>query len=286
MGKSIIGGTKTKIYRVIRYVLIVVLLAFYLFPFLMVLVNAFKKKVSIVRNPLALIDPNGLYLENFAEAFKQMKYPLAFANSLIITVFSAFLIILFAAMAAYIFVRTNYFASKLFFGLMVGAMVIPFQAIMIPLISIYGSNLGLLNMRSTLIFMNFGFGMGLAVFMFHGAIKSGVPISLEEAAILDGCNKYQTFFLVVFPLLKTMTSTLVVLDVLWLWNDYLLPSLVLTERNLFTLPLSTWRFYGTYTSDYGLIMSGLVMTVAPVVLIFLFLQKHIIAGVVSGAVKS
>ncbi|WP_077533820.1 carbohydrate ABC transporter permease [Massiliimalia massiliensis] len=286
MSKNVIGGTKARIGHIVKVVVLFILLIAYMFPFFMVLINSFKRKVSIVRDPLALVDSKGFYFQNYPEAFESMRFPAAFMNSLLITVLSMILIVLFAAMAAYVFVRTKYLASRISFGMMLAAMIIPFQALMIPLVSIYGNTLNLLNNRATLIFLNFGFGMGLAVFMYHGAIKSGVPISLEEAALLDGCNKYQTFFMVVFPLLKTMTSTLVVLDVLWLWNDYLMPSLILTKRDLFTLPLSTYRFYGTYTSDLGLIMAALVMTVTPVIILYLFLQRHIIAGVVSGAVKS
>lgn len=286
MSKNVIGGTKVRIGHIVKVVVLFILLIAYMFPFFMVLINSFKRKVSIVRDPLALVDSKGFYFQNYPEAFESMRFPAAFMNSLLITVLSMILIVLFAAMAAYVFVRTKYLASRISFGMMLAAMIIPFQALMIPLVSIYGNTLNLLNNRATLIFLNFGFGMGLAVFMYHGAIKSGVPISLEEAALLDGCNKYQTFFMVVFPLLKTMTSTLVVLDVLWLWNDYLMPSLILTKRDLFTLPLSTYRFYGTYTSDLGLIMAALVMTVTPVIILYLFLQRHIIAGVVSGAVKS
>lgn len=286
MSKSVIGGTKARVGHIVKLVVLFILLIAYMFPFFMVLINSFKRKVSIVRNPLSLIDTQGFYFDNYPEAFESMRFPLSFMNSFLITVISMIIIVLFAAMAAYVFVRTKYLASRISFGMMLAAMIIPFQALMIPLVSIYGNTLNLLNNRATLIFLNFGFGMGLAVFMYHGAIKSGVPISLEEAALLDGCNKYQTFFRVVFPLLKTMTSTLVVLDVLWLWNDYLMPSLILTKRDLFTLPLSTYRFYGTYTSDLGLIMEALVMTVTPVIILYLFLQRHIIAGVVSGAVKS
>lgn len=165
-------------------------------------------------------------------------------------------------------------------------MVIPFQTIMIPLISIYGNMFGMLNMKSTLIFMNIGFGMGLAIFIYHGFIRAGIPISLEEAAIIDGCTPYQVFFKIVFPLLKPTTATLIVLDVLWLWNDYLLPSLILGKKTLYTLPLSTYTFYGTYSNDLGKIMAGLVLTILPVIVIYLILQKQIISGVVAGAVKS
>ncbi|OYP09686.1 sugar ABC transporter permease, partial [Lachnotalea glycerini] len=117
-------------------------------------------------------------------------------------------------------------------------------------------------------------------------IKSSIPLSLEEAACLDGCSKTQTFFQVVFPLLKPITSTLVILNVLAFWNDYLLPSLVLGKKQIMTLPLSTYAFYGTYSADYGTIMAGLVLTVAPILVLYLLLQKQIISGVVAGAVKS
>ena len=134
--------------------------------------------------------------------------------------------------------------------------------------------------------MDNGFVMSMSVFIFQGFIKSGIPISLEEAAYLDGCTKVQTFFKVVFPLLKPTTATLVILNVLAFWNDYLLPSLVLGKKDLYTLPLSTDVFYGTYSADYGVIMAALVLTVAPIVILYLFLQRQIIDGVVAGAVKS
>lgn len=164
-------------------------------------------------------------------------------------------------------------------------MIIPFQAIMIPLVSIYGSGLNILNHRLTLVFMHTGFAMSMSVFIYQGFIKSGIPVSLEEAAYLDGCTKVQTFFKVVFPLLKPTTATLVILNVLAFWNDYLLPSLVLGKKELYTLPLSTYSFYGTYSSDYGVIMAALALTVAPILVLYLFLQRQIIDGVVAGAVK-
>jgi raffinose/stachyose/melibiose transport system permease protein len=172
------------------------------------------------------------------------------------------------------------------FAMMAASMIIPFQAIMIPLVSIYGAKFHLLNHRTTLIFMHTGFAMSMSVFIFQGFIKSGIPMTLEEAAYLDGCTKLQTFFKIVFPLLKPTTATLVILNVLAFWNDYLLPSLVLGRKELYTLPLSTYSFYGTYSADYGVIMAALVLTVAPILILYLFLQKQIINGVVAGAVKS
>ena len=209
----------------------------------------------------------------------------AFKNSLIITVSSTLLVTLLAAMLAYYLVRNNNWISKIIFALMVASMIIPFQAIMIPLVSIYGGTLNILNHRITLIFMHVGFSMSMSVFMFHGFIKGNIPIALEEAAYIDGCTHTQTFFRIVLPLLKPIISTMVILNSLAFWNDLLLPSLVLTDKELFTLPLSTYSFYGTYSADYGTIMAGLLLCVIPILILYVVLQKQIINGVVAGAVK-
>ena len=277
---------RQKTFNLIKSIVLFLFFILYMMPFILIVVNSFKTKTGILKNPLSIIDPKGLTLDNFIKAFDKMEFVRAFTNSLIVTVISVLLIVILASMTAYLFVRVNWKATKFLFVLMIAGMIIPFQAIMIPLVSIYGNMLGILNSKATLIFMNVGFGISLAVFIYHGFIKSNVPLSLEEAAKLDGCNKLQTFFLVVFPLLKSITSTIVILDVLWIWNDYLLPSLVLTQKENFTLPLSTYAFYGTYTVDYGAIMAALVLTVIPVIILYIFLQKHIISGVISGAVKA
>ncbi len=277
---------RQKTFNLIKSIVLFLFFILYMMPFILIVVNSFKTKTGILKNPLSIIDPKGLTLDNFIKAFDKMEFVRSFTNSLIVTVISVLLIVILASMTAYLFVRVNWKATKFLFVLMIAGMIIPFQAIMIPLVSIYGNMLGILNSKATLIFMNVGFGISLAVFIYHGFIKSNVPLSLEEAAKLDGCNKLQTFFLVVFPLLKSITSTIVILDVLWIWNDYLLPSLVLTQKENFTLPLSTYAFYGTYTVDYGAIMAALVLTVIPVIILYIFLQKHIISGVISGAVKA
>jgi raffinose/stachyose/melibiose transport system permease protein len=132
--------------------------------------------------------------------------------------------------------------------------------------------------------MYLGFGTSLAVFMYHGFIK-GIPIELEEAAMIDGANRFKTFRSIVFPLLKPITMTIVTLDVLWIWNDFLLPNLVLLNAELRTLPLSTFYFFATYTVDYGLLMAALILTIIPVIILYLFLQKYIIAGVLQGSSK-
>ena len=270
----------------IKIIVLICALVVYMFPFVMVIINSFKIKRDIIKEPMALIGSHGASLDNYVEAFHKMNFIRAFLNSLCITGVSVVLIIITSAMCAYLFVRMDYKINKIFFGLMIASMVIPFQVIMIPLVSIYGGNLHILNHRLTLILMHVGFLTAQSVFMYHGFIKSNIPMSLEEAAKLDGCTKYQTFFRIVFPLLKPTTATLVILYAMGIWNDFLLPSLVLTQKELYTLPIATQMFYGTYSSDLGLIMASLLMVAAPVIVLYLFLQKYIIAGVVAGAVKS
>lgn len=284
-GASQAGGTKKKVVGIVGFIVIAALFVLYMVPFFVVILNSFKQKRDIITNPLSFIAEKGYTLENYVRAFEKMDFLKAFGNSLFVTCLSTLLVVIIASMTAYYFSRANNWFSKIFFALMIAAMIIPFQAIMIPLVSIYGANLNLLNHKLTLIFMHTGFAMSMSVFIYQGFIKSGIPASLEEAAYLDGCTKVQTFFKVVFPLLKPTTATLVILNVLAFWNDYLLPSLVLGKKELYTLPLSTYVFYGTYSANYGVIMAALVLTVAPIVILYLFLQKQIIDGVVAGAVK-
>ena len=282
-GASQAGGTKKKVVGIVGFIVIAAL--FVLYMFFVVILNSFKQKRDIITNPLSFIAEKGYTLENYVRAFEKMDFLKAFGNSLFVTCLSTLLVVIIASMTAYYFSRANNWFSKIFFALMIAAMIIPFQAIMIPLVSIYGASLNLLNHKLTLVFMHTGFAMSMSVFIYQGFIKSGIPASLEEAAYLDGCTKVQTFFKVVFPLLKPTTATLVILNVLAFWNDYLLPSLVLGKKELYTLPLSTYVFYGTYSANYGVIMAALVLTVAPIVILYLFLQKQIIDGVVAGAVK-
>ena len=284
-GASQAGGTKKKVVGIVGFIVIAALFVLYMVTFFLVILNSFKQKRDIITNPVSFIAEKGYTLENYVRAFEKMDFLKAFGNSLFVTCLSTLLVVIIASMTAYYFSRANNWFSKIFFALMIAAMIIPFQAIMIPLVSIYGANLNLLNHKLTLVFMHTGFAMSMSVFIYQGFIKSGIPASLEEAAYLDGCTKVQTFFKVVFPLLKPTTATLVILNVLAFWNDYLLPSLVLGKKELYTLPLSTYVFYGTYSANYGVIMAALVLTVAPIVILYLFLQKQIIDGVVAGAVK-
>ena len=280
-----VGGTKKRVLDGLGIFALIVALLFYLVPFVLVILNSFKQKRDIIRNPFSLVTEKGMTFENLVTAFDKMDYLRSFGNSLFVTGLSTLIVIILSAMCAYYIVRAKNKLANGFYSLMIASMIIPFQAIMIPLVSIYGAQLGMMNHKGTLIFMHVGFAMSMSVFMYSGFVKSGVPIALEEAAYLDGCTKMQTFFKIVFPLLKPTTSTLVILNVLAFWNDYLLPSLVLGKKELYTLPLSTYSFYGTYTADYGTIMAALVLTLAPILILYLFLQKQIIDGVVTGAVK-
>ncbi len=286
MERNQIGGTRRRITNAAAMLVLILIFIAYMFPFIMVVINSLKEKRDIIKSPFSwLFTIKGLSFDNFVKAFTQMNFLNAFKNSLIVTVSATVLVTLLASMLAYYIVRHNNKFSTGSFAQKVASKIIPFQAIMLPLVSIYGGSLNILNHRATLVFMHTGFSMAMSVFMFHGFIKGNIPIALEEAANIDGCTNVQTFFQIVLPLLKPIISTMVILNSLAFWNDYLLPSLVLTDSKLLTLPLSTYSFYGTYSADYGTIMAGLLLCVIPILILYVALQKQIIGGVVSGAVK-
>ena len=274
-----------KIKHAIMIIVLAILFVAFIFPFIMVIINVFKVKADITANPLALIGKHGFTLENFPNAIKKMNFFNSFGNSLIITIFSTIGTIILSSMTAYLIVRNNWKANKILFVLMIASMVIPFQVLMIPLVSLYGGIFGILNHRVTLIFMHIGFSLSMATFMFHGSIHTNVPISLEEAATIDGCNKWQIFSKIVFPILKPTIATVAIIDAMAFWNDYLLPSLVLGRKELYTIPIATKVFYGTYSTDTGLIMAALLLAMLPILLLYLFLQRYIVEGITAGAVK-
>ncbi len=272
--------------HVIMLIVLVLLFLFFIMPFIMVLINVFKDKADIVTDPLALIGAHGFTLKNFPEAMAKMDFFNVFKNSLIITVCATILTILVSAMTSFVIVRNGKWKMcAAVFALMVASMVIPFQVLMVPLVSVYGGIFGVLNHRLTLILMHVGFSVSMATFMFHGAIHTNIPLELEEAALIDGCSRWQTFWKIVFPLLKPTIATVAIIDAMAFWNDYLLPSLVLTDKALYTIPIATQQFYGTYSTDIGLVMAALLLAMLPILILYLFLQKYIVAGVTSGAVK-
>ena len=279
------AAQKKKISHFITIAVLVILFLAFIFPFIMVIINAFKTKGDITADPLALVGSHGFILTNFTDAMKKMNFATSFTNSLIITTTSTILTIVLAAMTAFVIVRNKWKACGLLFSAMIASMVIPFQVLMIPLVSLYGGIFGILNSRVTLIFMHVGFSLSMATFMFHGAIHTSIPLELEEAAYIDGCNRWQTYWKIVFPLLKPTIATVAIIDAMAFWTDYLLPSLVLARKELYTLPIATQAFYGTYSTDLGLVMAALLLAMLPILVLYLFLQRYIVEGVTSGAVK-
>ncbi|NLX77671.1 MAG: carbohydrate ABC transporter permease [Clostridiaceae bacterium] len=274
---------RTGVLKFFKYVLIYLLLIVFLMPFYLMVINSFKTTQEFVSNPFSLPDAKKIGFNNFISAFEKMNFLKAIGNSTVITVISIFLILLTSSMAAYFLVRHKWKINKIIFAILVASMIVPFQAIMIPLVSIYGK-LNLMNSKWILMFMYMGFGQAFAIFIFHGFIKN-IPLEMEESGLIDGCSKVQSFFQIVFPLLRPVLVTVLILDVLWIWNDYLLPSLVLLSPAERTLPLSTYSFFNTYSVDYAPLMAGIVLTIIPVVIVYLFSQKQIIHGVVQGAIK-
>ena len=280
------AARRKKISHVIMWIVLLLLFVCFIFPFILVIINVFKSKADIVANPMALIGAHGFTLKNFPEAMKKMNFWTVFGNSLIITCCATVLTILVSSMMAFVIVRNGRWKfCALIFSLMIASMVIPFQVLMVPLVSVYGGILNVLNHRITLILMHVGFSVSMAVFMFHGAIKTNIPLALEEAATIDGCNRWQTWWKVVFPLLKPTIATVDIINAMAYWNDYLLPSLVLTKKNLYTIPIATQAFYGTYSTDIGLVMAALLLAMLPILILYVFLQRYIVEGVASGAVK-
>ncbi|SHJ20259.1 carbohydrate ABC transporter membrane protein 2, CUT1 family [Clostridium amylolyticum] len=259
-----------------------------LFPMYIMVVNSFKGRAEIFTDTMGL--PKSLYFSYYLKAMEKMNFTKALFNSLIITVSSIVLIIIFSSMTAWVLVRNKSKLSDGIFYLFVATMLVPFQSLMIPLMQymsgweIKAINFSMIDTYYGLIFMYIGFGMSLSVFLYHGFIK-GVPRSLEEAAMIDGCNKFQVFWRIVFPTLKPITVTVAILNVIWIWNDYLLPSLVLRSPDLRTIPLSTFYFFGEFTIQWNLAMAGLVLTIIPIIIFYLFSQRYIIKGVMAGAIK-
>jgi len=281
-----VAARNKKIANGLMILLLLILFVAFIFPFVLVVFNVFKEKSDIIKAPLSLIGvKHGFTIANFPNAMKQMDFWKSFANSSIITISSTIVTLLLAGMAAFVMVRNKWKACNLLFAAMIASMVIPFQVLMIPLVAIYGGMFHVLNHRLTLIFMHTGFSLSMATFMFHGAINANVPVSLEEAATIDGCNRWQTYWQIVFPLLKPTIATVAIIDAMAFWNDYLLPSLVLQDKALYTIPIATQVFYGTYSSDLGLIMAALLLAMLPILILYLFLQRFIVEGVTSGAVK-
>ena len=270
------GALLTTIFSIISVV--------YMFPILLVLMNSFKKKAYISRKPFAI--PSGkMYvgLDNYFRGVKQANFFEGAKWSLVITVGSLFLILLCTSMCAWYIVRVKSIVTSAIYYLCLFAMIVPFQMEMFTLSKL--ANTLKLNTPWGLWIIYLGFGAGLAVFMFTGFVKS-IPLEIEEAAMIDGCNPLQTFFGVVLPIMKPTCVTVAILQTMWIWNDYLLPYLVLDLKKYTTIPIAVQYLKGGYGSvDMGAMMGVLVLAIIPIIVFYLFCQKYIIEGVVAGAVK-
>ncbi|MCB2288674.1 carbohydrate ABC transporter permease [Clostridium sp. CS001] len=254
----------------------------FLAPLYIVFTNSFKTSKGIFTNVLGLPGKATFTLNNYAQAFKDLNFMHSLMNSLLITIISTVLIIIFASMAAWMLVRSKSKWSTFLFFLFAAAMLIPFQSVMLPLINILGK-LNLLNPVG-LILAYLGFGSSLSIVLYHGFIK-GIPLELEEAAVIDGCNKFQVFWFIVFPLLKPITVTVSILNVMWVWNDFLLPQLIINKPEWHTIPLKMFYFFGQYSKRWDLALAGLVIGMIPIILFYFFAQKHIVKGITQGSIK-
>lgn len=253
----------------------------WIYPFIIILFGSFKTRAEIFTNTIWI--PEEPITENYPLAYDGLEFTQSFLNSLLITSASILIIVIFSSMAAYALSRVKSKWSTAIYFFCALTMLIPFQSVMIPLVAMFGQ-VGFLN-RFGLIIMNWGFASSMSIFLYFGAMRS-ISESLDEAAYLDGANPFQIFWRVMFPILKPTTVTVVILNAIRLWNDFLLPSLVINQQGMRTIPLRMYYFFGEYTIQWELALAGLVLAIIPIILLYIFLQRYIVEGVTEGATKS
>ena len=265
-----------------------------LFPFYLVVMNAFKKQADIVANPVSVagVDASQL-LKNLNAVINNSNFNFwyAFGTSAVVTIISLLLLVVLGSMAAWVISRNNKKAwATTIYMVFIASMIIPFQVVMLPLVSTFrdvGKFIGISMLQSVhgIVFAYLGFGGAMTVFILTGFIK-GIPYELEEAAAIDGCSPEGTFFKIIFPLLRPIITTVTILNGMWIWNDYLLPSLMLGQNGkVKTLPVAVQAFVGSYVKQWDLILSAALLAILPMIIIFIVGQKQIMSGMVEGAVK-
>lgn len=267
----------------ILFVFLLILFFLFLIPILLVLMNSFKGQLFISNAPFALPDATTFSgIDNYVNGVQKIDFFRAFGYSLFITVFTVAAIILFTSMTAWYITRVKSPVTSALYYLFVFSMVVPFQMVMYTMVKV--ANVLRLDNPFGIILIYLGFGAGLSVFMFSGFIKS-VPVDIEESSVIDGCSPIQTFFLIVFPILRPTAITVAILNAMWIWNDFLLPYLVIGTK-FRTIPIAIQYLQGGYGSrDMGALMAMLVLSIIPIIIFYLTCQKHIIKGVLAGAVK-
>lgn len=251
-----------------------------LIPFYYLVVNTFKEPREMSASPLAL--PKSITFENYIKSFDNMNFMRSFSNSLLVTVVSVALIVLLGAMAAYPIARRKHKMYKGFLMYFLIGYMVPAQTIMIPLYLLL-QKVHLMNNIAGLILV-YSSWCNFAMFLYQGFFK-GLPMDIEEAAMIDGCSPWKCFWRIVFPLLKPITATIVIFEVMWVWNDFLYPYLFLSSNKSFTLVMQVYKGVGQFSNDWSMMLSTMVLVLIPVVIFYLIMQKHIVAGITSGAVK-
>ena len=278
--------------RMLAEIISVILFVLFMIPFAMVVLNSAKTSKEIIINALALPENPGQLFTNIRLIFANptVDYVGAFWDSFIITVVSLAVIVLCSSMCAWVLVRNRTKWSHILFMIFVMAMVIPFQVLMYPLVRwlrVMGDflRLPLLGTVHGIVFAYLGFGCPLSIFIFHGFIKN-IPYELEESATIDGCSRGTTFFKIVFPLLQPIIVTVLILNGIWIWNDYLLPLLILSSNGrVQTIPIAVTAFAGAYLKQWDLILTSTFLAMIPVIVLYLFAQRYIIRGMVEGSIK-
>jgi len=284
--------TKRQITNGLLTILTVVIFCFTIFPFLVVIINSSKASLEIMTDPIALPTDWIQLFRNIAIIWSKpsIRYSSSVFSSVVITFGSLTTISIFSAMAAWVLVRTKDTKSSIIFLLFLSGLIIPFQVVMFPLVALFriineATGIRMLRTYHGMIIAYVGFGSPLAVFMFHGFIKS-IPMSLEEAATIDGCTRPQIFFKIIMPILKPIFVTVIILNAIWIWNDFLLPALILgVGQDIQTIPLAIMGFAGSFVKKWDLIMTAVLMAALPIIVGFLIGQKHIIKGMVAGSNK-
>ena len=279
--------------KIIFTILGVIVAIYTLFPFYLVVLNTFKNANGIVANPVGFGGVSFPQLMSTISAVvnnSNFNFWYAFGTSVIITVLSLVLLALFGGMAAWVICRNKTKWSTAIYMVFIASMIIPFQVVMLPLISTFRDvsqfiGISMLQSIPGIVFAYCGFGGAMTVFILTGFIK-GIPYELEEAAAIDGCSPEGTFFRIIFPLLTPVITTVTILNGMWIWNDYLLPSLMLGQNGkVKTLPVAVQAFVGSYVKQWDLILTAALLAIVPMIVIFLVAQKQIMNGMVEGAIK-
>ena len=273
-------------------ILTAILFLIFLVPFFIVLINSGKDSFSVTQYPMALPENWGMIPRNMATIWTSpnVQYSSSFVTSLVVTAASLVALVVLSSQAAWVLVRTKTRMSGFLFLLFVAAMVVPFQIVMFPLVTWFRAvfdvtGIKLLRTYLGMVLAYVGFGMSLSIFLYHGFIK-GIPYELEEAATIDGARKHAVFYLIISPILKPIHATVLVLNGIWIWNDYLLPLLVLGKGNrIQTIPLAVANFAGAFVKQWDLILTAILMAMIPIIVFFLAAQKSIVKGMIAGSVK-